>query len=120
MKNIIVALIAVFMVSCNAKKSPEIKDEVIITGGNSESEPEKTTVSITGTVAEINRGKDGYTASILAENNQTYFATISIPNLTDPKQFREVGIGETITISGEAWKMEQDQYIVVRELHPKK
>ncbi|NBL64107.1 hypothetical protein GV828_02710 [Flavobacterium sp. NST-5] len=120
MKNIILMLVVIFMAGCNAKKSPEIKDEVVVTGGHSENEPEKTIVSVTGIVAEINRGKDGYTASIFAENSQTYFATISIPNLTDPKQFREVSIGETITVSGEAWKMEQDQYIVVRELQPKK
>lgn len=113
--------IALSFIGCDStKKTPQIKDEVIVTGGSNEAEPEKVSITLTGKVSEINKGKDGYTASIISDDNETYFATISIPNLADPKQYRTVEIGEIITFSGEAWNMEQDKYVVVRELQPKK
>jgi len=76
----------------------------------------KVTISVEGTVKEINRGKDGYTAKITDVTGQTYNATISIPNLKDPKQYRNVAVGDKITVTGETFKSDTDNYIVVREL----
>lgn len=72
---------------------------------------------VTGEVQEIQPGKDGYTAKIMTDDQQVYFATISIPNL-DKKanQYRVVDVGETLTVRGEFWKMNDETHITVREL----
>ncbi|WP_159799349.1 hypothetical protein [Flavobacterium sp. MK4S-17] len=69
-----------------------------------------------GRVTDIQRGKDGYTAKIKTREGIIYFATISIPNLDSPKQFREVKVGEDIEVSGEFWQMGKEQHIKVTEL----
>lgn len=79
-------------------------------------EEQKIEVSVTGTVQEINRGKDGYTAKIADEAGKTFNATISIPNLKDPKQYRSVAVGDKISVKGESFASDADNYIVVREL----
>ncbi len=73
-------------------------------------------IEVTGEVTEINKGKDGYTAKLKTADNKAYSATISIPNMTDPKQFRAVNVGDKITVKGEVTNLEADVIIVVREL----
>lgn len=73
-------------------------------------------VALSGRVVGINRGKDGYTAEIKDDSGKHFFATISIPNLNDPKQFREVKEGDRITVKGESWKMDNQLHIKVTEL----
>lgn len=75
---------------------------------------EKTTV--TGKVTDVANGKDGYTATIEAADGNKYAATISIPNLDDPKQYRAVNKGETITVSGELMKSGGGNLIKVEKL----
>ena len=70
------------------------------------------TITATGKVTEINKGKDGYSATLQAEDGKTYTATISIPNMTDPKKYRSVAVGDKITVTGEL----HDTFIVVRDL----
>ncbi|MES2486219.1 MAG: hypothetical protein V4581_09785, partial [Bacteroidota bacterium] len=65
-------------------------------------------ITVTGKVFEINRGKDGYSAKIKTDDDKTYVGTISIPNMTDPKDYRAVKEGETITITGVAFPVEED------------
>jgi len=74
-------------------------------------------ITVTGKVFEINRGKDGYSAKIKTDDNKTYVGTISIPNMTDPKDYRAVKEGETITITGVAFPVEEDVMIKVTKLH---
>ena len=74
------------------------------------------TIEVTGVVKEINKGKDGYTAKIETADAKKYGATISIPNLKDPKQFRAVNVGDKITVKGEVTNLEAEAIIVVREL----
>jgi len=74
-------------------------------------------ITITGKVTEINRGKDGYSAKIKTEAGKTYVGTISIPNMADPKDYRSVAVGEEITVTGEAFPVEEDVMIKVTKLH---
>jgi len=74
-------------------------------------------ITITGKVTEINKGKDGYSAKLKTAEGKTYIGTISIPNMTDPKDFRSVAIGEEITITGVAFPVEDDVMIKVTKLH---
>jgi len=73
-------------------------------------------VTVKGEVTAINRGKDGYSAVIKAADGVLYTATISIPNMADPKQYRAVNIGETITVTGEAFAAGDDKMIKVTSL----
>ncbi|TPD72217.1 hypothetical protein [Flavobacterium microcysteis] len=106
--------------SCNSNKQATIKEdgtEAVKIRTQEEGKEEKNdTIAVQGKVNEINKGKDGYTAILTAEDGKIYYATISIPNLKDPKQYRSVTIGETIKVKGNSWKMEDDNYITVREL----
>jgi|GEM_PF-1756548 len=73
-------------------------------------------ITVTGKVTEIINGKDGYMARIQTSRGNIYSATISIPNLDDPKQYRTVKVGDQITVKGEATQLEDDMLIRVDEL----
>jgi RecJ-like exonuclease len=76
-------------------------------------------VTVQGKVTEIQQGKDGYTAQIKDDSGKVYFATISIPNLTDPKQYKAVKAGDVITVKGESWKMGEELHIKAEDLKVK-
>ena len=73
-------------------------------------------ITVTGKVTEIFHGKDGYTAKIQTSGGNIYSATISVPNLDDPKQYRVAKVGDRITVKGEATQLEDDMLIRVDEL----
>lgn len=73
-------------------------------------------IEVTGKVTEINQGKDGYTAKLTTADNKVYSATISIPNLDNPKQYRAVKVGDNITVKGIVTNLESDVLIRVKEL----
>lgn len=73
-------------------------------------------IEVTGEVTEINQGKDGYTAKLKTADNKSYAATISIPNLDNPKQYRAVKVGDKITVKGIVTNLESDVLIRVKEL----
>jgi predicted small lipoprotein YifL len=81
-----------------------------------EIEPKEEIITVSGKVTEINQGKDGYTAKIKTTEGKFYFATISIPNMADPKQYKSVKIGESITVTGESFPVEEDTMIKVTSL----
>jgi len=81
-----------------------------------EAEPKEEVITVSGKVTEINQGKDGYTAKIKTAEGKFYFATISIPNMADPKQYKSVKIGESITVTGESFPVEEDTMIKVTSL----
>lgn len=122
-KSLVLILAIAGMASCNSNKKATVTEdgtEVVKVRmpeetPESKAEEKASVITVQGEVKEINQGKDGYTA-ILTSEDGIYFATISIPNLKDPKQYRAVKIGETIKVSGDSWKMEEDNYITVREL----
>ena len=76
----------------------------------------ETEVTVTGEVTEINRGKDGYSATIKAADGKIYTGTISIPNMGDPKKYRNVNIGEIITVTGTTFGPGDDTIIKVTDL----
>lgn len=121
------ALLAVVSLSScdSSKKTSEevvkadttvVKEETPEVASHEAEEEKKIEVAVTGTVKEINKGKDGYTAKIVDEAGKTYNVTISIPNLIDPKQYRSVAVGEKVSVKGESFASDADNYIVVREL----
>ncbi|MFC6095702.1 hypothetical protein ACFPVY_03510 [Flavobacterium qiangtangense] len=122
-RSLILVVAITAMASCNSNKKATVTEdgtEVVKVRTpeateESKEEEKESIISVEGEVKEINQGKDGYTA-ILTTEDGIYFATISIPNLKDPKQYRAVKIGETIKVKGDSWKMEEDNYITVREL----
>ena len=74
------------------------------------------TATVSGTVSAIQKGKDGYTATIENAKSVIYYATISISNLGSAEKFREFKIGENVTLFGEIWKMGDDNRITVRKI----
>jgi len=122
-RSLILVVAIAAMASCDSNKKATVAEDgtevvkVRTPEATQESKEEEkdSIISVEGQVKEINKGKDGYTA-ILTTENGIYFATISIPNLKDPKQYRAVEIGETVKVKGDSWKMEEDNYITVREL----
>ncbi len=110
------ALVAA-IAACNETKkvnTPEPATATPATPAAPVAEPEKQIVTVTGKVEEIVNGKDGYTAKIISADG-TYFITASIPNSTDPKNYRKVAVGETVTVKGEQWMQGTEKHIVVRE-----
>jgi len=122
--SLLVLFVILILSSCNSgkKTSDEIvKDDTsaVVKGESSEvvqEEEQKIEIDVMGTVKEINKGKDGYTAKIVDETGKIFNATISIPNLKDPKQYRSVAVGEKINVKGESFASDPNNYIVVREL----
>jgi RecG-like helicase len=74
------------------------------------------TTTVSGKVSAIQKGKDGYTATIENTKGLIYFGTISIPNLSNPQLFKQAEIGDTIVVKGEVWKMGKEKQITVREI----
>lgn len=106
MKQLIFIFSLIFFAGCASNKEQatplEIKEEI-----NEQ--------FYTGIVQEIERGKDGYTAQIRTEKGEIFFITVSISNLKEANQYKSVEPGETIRVRGEHWKMEDKNYITVRE-----
>jgi hypothetical protein len=72
--------------------------------------------TVSGKVSAIQKGKDGYTATIENAKGKIYFGTISIPNLSNPQLFKQAEIGDSIVVKGEVWKMGKEKQITVREI----
>jgi hypothetical protein len=74
-------------------------------------------ITIKGVVKEINNGKDGYTAKLETPDGQIIAVTISRSNLTNPKQYRTVAVGDILKVSGESWKLDGQSQITVRQIY---
>jgi len=118
MKKIIISFAFVASIAaCNETKKvnvPEPETATPSTPAPPAAEPQKEIVTVTGKVEEIVNGKDGYTAKITSADG-IYFITASIPNSIDPKNYRRVAVGETVTVKGEQWMQGTEKHIVVRE-----
>lgn len=73
-------------------------------------------IKVTGTVQDIQNGKDGYTATLVTSDQKIYKATVSHSNLEDHNQYKAVKTGDVITVKGDQWQMEGETHITVREL----
>lgn len=132
-----VGLIAALAFACTEKKeaetvteeTPAVQEVVDATGTGTDSvkpveeAPDKsaqlaegTEITVEGKITEINQGKDGYTAKIKMADGTVYFATISIPNLKDPKQYKKYAVGDVIKVKGKTFGIEEDTIIKVEEL----
>lgn len=72
--------------------------------------------TIEGIVTATAHGKDGYTATIETKTDGIFQATISRANLKDPKQYRDFNANEIVKLSGDSWKMGDDNQLTVREI----
>ncbi|MDR6967215.1 hypothetical protein J2X31_001222 [Flavobacterium arsenatis] len=123
MKKNILVLVALSgmmtLISCEKKieVKTEIKDnqEVVATDTIVANEtPAVETKTVEGKVVEITPGKDGYTAKLETAEKEHYYVTISHSNLTNHEQYKSVNVGETLKVTGDFWKMENDNQITVR------
>ena len=73
--------------------------------------------TVEGKVVEINQGKDGYTAKLETKQNTFFFVTISHSNLKNHEQYKSVKVGETLKVTGDSWKLGDDNQITVREIN---
>ena len=101
MKNLkkvsILLVLMTFIISCNSMKDSKSN-------------------TITGKVDSIEAGKDGYTAKISTDVKEVYFATISIVNVGGPQNYKQLKIGDVVSVKGEIWKAEEEKHIKVTEI----
>lgn len=130
MKKLIVPVLFAFaVISCGDKKAdgpantadsitaqPVDKTETETDSVTPEEANAPVIVTVKGKVAHILPGKDGYMAEITDDTGKTFFMTVSIPNMKDPKQYKQVKIGDVVTVKGESWKMDDELHIKVEEL----
>lgn len=123
MKNNLLKIVAlsgiIALSSCN--KKVEVKTEVVdnqeVVATDSITEPEtpkEEIKTVEGKVVEITNGKDGYMAKLETAEKETYCVTISHSNLTNHEQYKSVKVGETLKVTGDFWKMEDQNQITVR------
>lgn len=72
--------------------------------------------TVSGKVDLIEAGKDGYTAKITTDAKEVYFATISIVNVGGPENYKQLKIGDEVSVKGEIWKTEDEKHIKVTEI----
>ncbi|AXB55539.1 hypothetical protein [Flavobacterium fluviale] len=72
--------------------------------------------AVSGKVESIESGKDGYTAKITTDKKEVYFATISIVNVGGPQNYKQVKIGDVVSVKGEKWKTDDENHIKVTEI----
>ncbi|WDF59306.1 hypothetical protein PQ462_21675 [Flavobacterium sp. KACC 22758] len=101
MKNIkkisFLVLVMAFVISCTTMKNNE----------NS---------AVSGKVESIESGKDGYTAKINTDTKEVYFATISIVNVGGPQNYKQLKIGDVVSLKGEIWKTDDEKHIKVTQI----
>ncbi|MEO7979174.1 hypothetical protein [Flavobacterium sp.] len=71
---------------------------------------------VTGKVDLIESGKDGYTAKVTTDAKEVYFAIISIVNLGGPQNYKQLKIGDKVSLKGEIWETEGEKHIKVQEI----
>ncbi|WP_163400594.1 hypothetical protein [Flavobacterium fluviatile] len=72
--------------------------------------------TVSGKVDLIEAGKDGYTAKITTDAKEVYFATISIVNVGGPQNYKQLKIGDEVSVKGEIWKTQDEKHIKVTEI----
>lgn len=72
--------------------------------------------TVSGKVESVESGKDGYTAKINTDEKGVYFATISIVNVGGPQNYKQVKIGDVVSVKGEFWKTEEENHIKVIQI----
>lgn len=132
-KNLVIASLVAFLAlaACNKKQdetaNPEELKSYTVKGNPDLAQPAGTAtdtatadspkegdeVTVRGKVAEITRGKDGYMAKLKVAEGQFFNATVSIPNMKDPKQYKTVKTDEMITVIGTYFKLGKEEGVKV-------
>jgi len=76
----------------------------------------KTNNAVSGKVESIESGKDGYTAKITTAEKDVYYAVISIVNVGGPQNYKQLKIGDVVSLKGEIWKTDDEKHIKVQEI----
>ncbi|GAA3758470.1 hypothetical protein [Flavobacterium ginsengiterrae] len=101
MKNLkkigVIVLLMTFIVSCNSVKNNSVD-------------------TVSGKVESIESGKDGYTAKVNTDTKEVYFATISIVNVGGPQNYKQLKIGDVVSLKGEIWKTDDEKHIKVTQI----
>ncbi|MBF4517416.1 hypothetical protein IRZ71_13715 [Flavobacterium sp. ANB] len=72
--------------------------------------------AVTGKVDSIESGKDGYTAKVTTDAKEVYFATVSIVNVGGPENYKQLKIGDVVSLKGEIWKTDDEKHIKVTQI----
>lgn len=75
-----------------------------------------TNKGISGKIESIESGKDGYTAKINTDNKEVYFAIISIVNVGGPQNYKQLKIGDVVSLRGDVWKTDDENHIKVTQI----
>ena len=117
-KTILTALFAVLaFTACTDKKTEETSqaadttDVQVPEASDEEKKPVSGVINVTGTILELENGKDGYTAKVKDIDGKHYTVVISRVNFKDPSLYREVSKGQEITVTGEQWEMDGEVHI---------
>jgi hypothetical protein len=84
-----------------------------LASAQSTSQP-KETISFTGKITKVNRGKDGSTVELTNETTgEKLYATISIPNLGQNTvfDFSDIKLGRKLEVMGKPFLLGEDRHI---------
>jgi len=70
--------------------------------------------NLVGTVEMITANRSGYTAKILGENQEVYYAVFSLTNLED--NYKDYKVSETINVKGDLWLSANKLHVTVRQI----
>ena len=115
MKKLIVFPIFILLAACGQNKNiAQNKEDIeVVSPADVDTAISKT---VSGTVTEIQLGKDGYTAKLQTKEELIYWVTISHSNLENPQQYQMLTAGEQLTVKGDFWKMNDENHLTVRSI----
>ncbi len=75
------------------------------------------TIEVTWVVSEVMNWKDWYTAKLMNENQEEYFATMSVSNLWENSdKYAVYEEWDEITVIGELWNLGEEKHITVKDI----
>lgn len=108
MKQIIASAFVVLSLSvlaaCNNQAETKQEEKPASTETTTEPKAEETETTVTGKITGIEKGKDGYMATLEDSTGKKFTATISMINLQKSGgTYKTHEVGETITVKGPGW-----------------
>ncbi|MEL7020948.1 MAG: SH3 domain-containing protein [Bacteroidota bacterium] len=80
----------------------------------------KPSTNVTGVIYGVQSGKDGYSLNISTADTTTYTAMLSVANMENPKDYTELYLGETVTLSGELLDISNPKRLIVRNIEQRR
>ena len=108
MKQIIASAFVIMSLSvltaCNNQAKTKQEEKPALTETTTEPKAGEMEISVTGKITGIEKGKDGYMATLEDSTGKKFTATISIVNLQKSGgTYKAHEVGETITVKGPGW-----------------